>query len=305
MKKTIENKITMYKTIYTHCNQNLSLITPNVGLNAVFTEFATLFNALLPIAQVQIQNNKGIAKNKMDARLQLVNGLYKAAGALMSHFSSVHDHEIYDKVKIAKSAMKTMRDMKLSVHAQTVIDLVTNNQAVLAPFGVDTAYITNLETLRDAFLNQVSLPTVASNGKKVATSDLSEDVFIIDQLLATRLDPAMRALADSAPLFYKKYLNGRRINNVGIRHKNNTGTLKGIVKDAETDLILTDALIEIINTPTMIVTNELGEFTIMGIPPETYSIKISAGDYDVKIVENITIVAKQVTQTEIKLTPAA
>lgn len=304
MKGSIENKITMFKTVFTHCMQNIIIIAANAGLNTVFLEFAALFASIQPTAQIQIKNNKGITKNKLDARLQLVNGLFKAAGVLMTHFSGVHDHEIYDKVNINKSTLKAMRDMELSVHAQNVIDLITEHQVVLLPFGVDAAYITTLETLRDAFADRLALPTVASNTKKAATSDLSVEVKLVDVFLKTRLDPAMRVLMDSEPMFYKKYVNGRRINNVGIRHKNTTGTLHGIVKDEETHHIITDALIEIVNTQTMIVTNELGEFTIAGIPPGTYTIKISAGGYAIKTVENIVIVAKQTTEIEINLTPA-
>ncbi len=304
MKGSIENKITMFKTVFTHCIQNIAIIAANAGLNGVFLEFAALFALIQPTAQIQIKNNKGITKNKKDSRILLVNGLFKAAGVLMSHFSGANDHEIYDKVNINKSTMIAMRDIELSVHSQNVIDLITEHQVVLLPFGVNAAYIVNLETLRDAFADRLALPTVASDTKKAATSDLSEEVHIVEEFLKTRLDPAMRVLVDSEPVFYKKYVNGRKTHNVGIRHKNTKGTLHGIVKDEETHHIITDALIEIVNTLTMIVTNELGEFTIMGIPPGTYTIKISVGGYEIKTIENIIIVAKQVTEIEINLTPA-
>ncbi|MFN8284179.1 MAG: carboxypeptidase-like regulatory domain-containing protein [Chitinophagales bacterium] len=305
MRKRIENKMTMFKTVYTLCSQNMAIISSIAGLNNTFTEFVALLAIVIPVAQTQILNNKGITKNKKQARLDLVEALFTASGRLMSRFSRLHDHEIYDKVSLTEARMKAMRDMKLLTHAQTVIDLLTNNQAELASYHVDAAYIASVEAVRDVYSNKLAMPTVASNEKKAATSDLDVDVHMIDAFLKESLDTAMRMVKETEPNFYKRYLNARKTLNTGIKHEHTKGTLKGIVKDAETHQIISDALIEFINTPTMIVTNELGEFTIEGIPPGTYSIKISAGNYEIKTIENIIIVAKQVTPIEINLTPAA
>lgn len=305
MEKRIENKITMFKTVYTLCTQNMATIAANAGLNSTFSEFTDLLHTIMHTVQTQILNNKGITKNKHEARADLAESVFAASGILMSRFSQAHNHEIYDKVNVTINHLMAMRDMKLLAHSQTVIDLLAENQPELISYNVDAANIADVTALHTVFSNKLTSPTVASNTKKAATSDLKIQVKEIDAFLIESLDTAMRVVKKTDPVFYKRYFNARKTLNTGIRHQNSTGTLHGIVKDEETHQIITDALIEIVNTLTMIVTNELGEFTIMGIPPGTYTIKISAGDYAIKTIENIVIVAKQVTELEINLTPAA
>ncbi|MFN8579347.1 MAG: hypothetical protein U0354_21180, partial [Candidatus Sericytochromatia bacterium] len=64
MRKRIENKMTMFKTVYTLCSQNMAIISSIAGLNNTFTEFVALLAIVIPVAQTQILNNKGITKNK-------------------------------------------------------------------------------------------------------------------------------------------------------------------------------------------------------------------------------------------------
>jgi hypothetical protein len=174
----------------------------------------------------------------------------------------------------------------------------------LAPFNVDAAYITNFGAKLNAFYDIVSAPTISSNERKAATAELDSRIKTITYFLTHELDKAMLVLKASQPNFYSRYVYARSIINNGIRHtKTQTGILKGVVKDETTDLVIANAIIEIINTPTLVLSDELGEFTIVNIPPNTYDIKVSIGDYENKTVENIAININETTNVEIKLTP--
>lgn len=306
MEKRIENSISMFKTVQTVYDLNIALITPNAGLNNTYNQFVTMFNALLPVAQVQIKNRKGITKDKREARENLILALEEATGIIKAHFDSVHNHDIFTSVNVSLSRLRTMRDVQLVPYVQNVIELLTTHQVALAPFGVDAAYITNLIDLLSVYDTILSMPTAARNSKSTATSELNNKTREISLFLQNELDNAMLILKNAQPTFYKTYKNARRIVDNGIRHiETKTGKIMGVVKDEITNQVIPDALIEVINTPTLVITDELGEFTIANVPPATYSLKVSVGNYDTKTVENITVMAPETAQLEIKLTPSA
>ncbi len=304
MKKRIENNITMFKTVMSYCSLNTALISPIPGLNNLFMQYVTKVNEVLAIAQTQIYNRKGITLNKKAAKETLALAIEEAAGIIMSHFDSINDHSVYEMMNISLSKLKGMRDMKLITHAELVKGVLTDEQPALAPFNVDAAYITSFGAKLTAFTDIVSAPTISSNERKAATAELDSRIKTITYFLTHELDKAMLVLKASQPNFYSRYVYARSIINNGIRHiKLATGILKGVVKDETTDLVIANAIIEIINTPTLVLSDEFGVFTIVNIPPDTYDIKVSVGDYENKTVENIAININETTNVEIKLTP--
>ena len=146
--------------------------------------------------------------------------------------------------------------MKLITHAELVKRVLTDDQPALAPFNVDAAYITNFGAKLNAFYDIVSAPTISSNERKAATAELDSRIKTITYFLTHELDKAMLVLKASQPNFYSRYVYARSIINNGIRHtKTQTGILKGVVKDETTDLVIANAIIEIINTPTLVLSD--------------------------------------------------
>lgn len=100
------------------------------------------------------------------------------------------------------------------------------------------------------------------------------------------------------------YRNARKTIDSGIRHQDIvTGSITGVVKQDETNQVIPNALVEIVGTETMIITNNLGEFIIINIPPNTYTLKVSIGNFEIKMVENVVVTANIDTELEIKLKP--
>lgn len=303
MNKRIENNLSMFKTVQTVCDINLALITPNVGLNNTYTQFNTLMNSVTPIAQVQTTNKKGIAIDKKRARQNLVLAIEVATGIIKAHFDSVQNAEIFLSVNVSFSRLQNMRDSLFVIYAENVIALLNTHQLTLAPFGVDAAFITNITTLLGDYIQIISMPTAARNSISTATAELKMKRTEIANFLNNELDNAMLVLKQSEPTFYFTYRNARKIIDSGIRHKDNTlGKIEGVIKDEVTNQVIADALIEIINTDTLVISNELGAFTIINIPAGTYDIKVSVGNYDNKTIENIVVTAAQTTALDIKLT---
>lgn len=300
-----ENQITMFKAVFALCQANLAIIIANAGLNNIYVQFSALLTNMLPTLQAQILNRKGVTINKKDTRAKLVAAIEEAGGIIMSHFDSNHNNDIFVQANVSLSKLKTMRDMKLIVHANTIRDLLEEHQVALLPFGVDAAYIAAYDLLLDDYDSIVTAPTAASNARKTATLQLTAKVKEVSNFLRKDLDKAMLVIKRSEPDFYITYLNARNIIDLGIRHlPADTGIIKGTIKDEATGLIIPNAVVQVINTPTIVIADELGTFMVFGLPAETYSIKISAGGYENKIVENIVVVVGDTISLDIVLTPA-
>lgn len=290
MKNRIENKISMFNTVLTLCKLHIDLLQTNTGLHQVFIAFEQHYNELLPLIQSQIINRKGITKNKKALREQLILEVEEASGIIMSYASSVQNHEIYASVNFSYTKLKEMRDMVFITHANNVIDLLTTHQAALAIYGVDAAYINNIQTIYNDFDANVTSPTRASNERKTATFALEAKVKTISALLKKDVDKAMLILKRKQPEFYNTYRNARNIIDIGIRHKKSEiSTLQGSIMDEATQQPINNAIIEIIDTTLVSTSNKDGKFTITTIPIGKHKLKIKANNYPTKIIENIAV----------------
>jgi hypothetical protein len=305
MNKKTENSISMFKTVKAVCEANIAVINANVGINNTYNQYLLLLNNVELLAQEQTLNRTGITIDKKNARESLALLVEGASGIIKAHFDSVNNFDIFTSVNLSFTKLRTMRDQLFIAHSQTVLSLLATHQAVLAPFGVDAAYISNINNMLTQYINIVAKPTMARNDKSTATLLLKIKVKEVSTFLKNELDNAMLIVKLTHTSLYITYRNARKIIDSGIRHEEIlTGTITGVVKDEVNNQIISDALIEIIGTETIVITNNLGEFTIINIPPDSYSVKVSIGNYNVKLIENIIVAANENTEIEIKLTPS-
>jgi hypothetical protein len=84
-----------------------------------------------------------------------------------------------------------------------------------------------------------------------------------------------------------------------------TGKLTGIVEDSLTGEPLIGANVILLGTNLGTATNSKGEFLILNITPNIYSVKVSYIGYDSKIYNHIKIITDQTTSLSVKLHPAS
>lgn len=305
MRKNLENSISMFETVKAVCDDNITIISANAGLDDTYKRYLILLSQTELLAQEQTRNRTGITIDKKKMREKLVLLVEAASGIIKAHFDSASNFDIFTSVNLSLTRLRTMRDQLFVAHTQIVIDLLTTHQAILAPFGVDAAYIANLTDSLNKFANISTQPTVARNNKSTATLQLKNKVKEVLTFLKNELDNAMLIVKITNPTFYMTYRNARKTIDSGIRHQDIvTGSITGVVKQDETNQVIPNALVEIVGTETMIITNNLGEFTIINIPPNTYTLKVSIGNFEIKMVENVVVAANEDTEIEIKLTPS-
>ena len=83
-----------------------------------------------------------------------------------------------------------------------------------------------------------------------------------------------------------------------------SGKLAGIVTDAETDEPIPGATVALLNTTQGSVTDEQGQYTILGISPGTYDVQFSFVGFTTQIIEGVLITSDRTTDLSTQLATA-
>lgn len=93
--------------------------------------------------------------------------------------------------------------------------------------------------------------------------------------------------------------------NVVFANENPKGSITGQVIDRDTKQEVVGAVVEILNTGILIVTDVHGNFLIEGLDPKTYNLKISAPYYVTTYKTDILVTGKQSSKIVIELKVAS
>lgn len=302
MKKNIENSLSMFKAVKAVCDNNIALINANLGLQDTYGNYLHMLVEMDLLGQNQTKDRTGITKDKQHAREKLELAIEAASGIIKAHFDHDNNFDVFNLVNKAFSTLQGMRDQRLVAHGQLVRELLVQYQVELASFGVDATYISDYQKVLDAYIDIVAKPTMSRNDRTATTLLLSSKTKEISAFLKNELDGAILVIKQDHLSVWITYRNARKIVNNGIRHNPLLGIITGVVKQDETNTPMANVLIEVIGTETVIVTNDSGAFTIIDVPPATYTIKACISGYEVKMVENVVVTAQQTTTIEIKMT---
>jgi len=304
MTKKNENAFTMFKTVKAVCNANITIINANQGLLNVFNQFSAKLSLIDTIVQLQIRNQTGITIDKRNARFRLVDFADAAAGILRAYFDSVGNTGNFTMLNYTISHLRRVRDQLLLSHTQTIIDQLNTNQSNLTSFGVNAAYITNLTNVRNTFQQLSTAPTHARNTKSVATFELEQKLDELNLFVKNELDNLMKNTKLTHPTFYNTYKHARRIVNNGIRRRSLLyGSIEGNITEATNQQVIENAIVELLNTQTLVISDSLGDFIINDIPPATYTLKVTHPDYQTQNIENVMIIAGNTNNLNIVLHP--
>ena len=297
-----ENHLSMFRTVFEVCNQNIALITPITALNNAYTNYSTNLGLLNDVVLQQTLHIEGVAEDKANLKSKLAHVSSIVAQVVKSYAVSINDNTLKQEVDFSETDLLKSRDITIQLHCQTIQNLATTHLAALAAFGITPAIMTNLATALTDYQAQMASPTVARDNRAVATENLASLITETNDLLRFQIDSNMRIFELSAPDFYKLYRNARKIIDLGGGRKPGFGTIKGVVKEAVTNLVLEGALIELLDTDAIVVSDALGEFAI-DAEPNTYSIRVSKDDYDEFELNNIVVLKDEDVSVDAALTP--
>lgn len=285
-----ENHLSMFKTVNEVCNQNIALITPITALNDAYTTFVTNLGLINDVVLQQTLQIEGVAEDKTVLKYKLARIGSIVSNVVKAYAISIGDNTLKREVDYSESDLRRSRDVTIQLHCQTIYNLANTHLAALAAFGITPTVMTTLATAISDYQVKMQSPTVARDERAVATVNLASVITETNDLLRFQIDNNMRIMELSEPDFYKLYKNARKIIDLGGGRRAGYGTIKGVVREADTNLIVEGALIELLDTDAVVVSDALGEFSI-DAEPNTYSIRVSKDDYE-EIELNTIVVLK-------------
>lgn len=295
-----ENYLSMFKTVLEVCKQNIALISPITALDTAFANFTGKVNQINDVVMQQTLQIEGVAEDKAALKNRLAHVASIVAQVVKAYAVSINDNTLKQEVNFSESELQRSRDVSIKMHCQTIYNLANTNLVALADFGITPAIMSDLGAALADYEAKMVFPTVARDNRAVATYNLAALIGEANDLLKLQMDPNMRIFELSKPDFYKLYRNARKIYDLGGGRKPGYGTIKGVVKDAETHLVIENAMIELLDTDAVVMSDALGEFSI-DAEPNTYTIRVSMDEYDEQEVNNILVVKDEDVSTEVLL----
>lgn len=292
MNTTQENRTTMFNTLDAFLEQNLPIVNSIPAFGLAYTLFSTNLTKIRSYAAMQSLKIEGYAKQKSEEKETVAVQASIVAATISAYANSVNNEILRRKVDYSKDDLFKMRDILLLPVVDTIITEANINAAALVDFGLTPAIMTTLNTNFTAYADLVDDPTSAINVRMDATFNLGNLIDETNELLRAQMDKNVKIFVYSAPEFCRKYFLARRIIDLHGPRRPTDGTLMGVVRDSVTNLVIENAVVEIVGTEFMLSTNALGEFSV-NLAPGTYDIIVSKDEYTDQQMTGIVVARNQ------------
>ncbi|MFN8284288.1 MAG: carboxypeptidase-like regulatory domain-containing protein [Chitinophagales bacterium] len=296
-----ENWLSMFKTTDARCTQNLTAITAIPILSAVYTRFKNDVVALKELVRIQIKQIDGVAVHKNALKKQLADAGGVVAGILVGYFAHLDNTDLMHQMMITPSDLLNSRDDAIEEYCLNIQAVATANMPGAADAGLSVAIMDAFNDAITKYQANVSTPTIAIGERTVATNEMSTLFSTINTLL-DNLDRLMLSFSVTDPHFYRLYKKARMIIDHAGGRPAQYGTIKGIVKDSVSGLVLEDVLVEILENELAMTTSALGEYSL-NTEPGTYSIRASLDGYTETEMTGLVVVKGEDLSVNILLEP--
>lgn len=179
------------------------------------------------IRQQQELDKTGIAVNKGELRVDLINKAVDVAKKVEAYAVFVNNYQLKNEVHYVPSDLKSSADTILRDKCQVINDKATANLSNLSTYGVSAAILSAFQTAITAFNASIPKPRLGQVDKKDATAQLKVLFENTDKILS-KMDAMIEVIRTSNLNFYNGFKSARIIIESG------TGSiaLKGMAVDA-------------------------------------------------------------------------
>lgn len=284
-----ENTLTMFNTVVAVCDQNSAVIATIPALDTAYTSFKTQCDFINVVLKEQLLKIKGEAVEKAKHKNALALRASIVARVVRAFAISINDNVLRNETDYTESVLAKQRDISIQLNAQIIYERANTNLAALAPFGITAGVMTDLVNAITVYQTHLSSPTVARDKRAGATTELDLKISTANDLLRFQMDDTMQILRLPESKFFRLYTNARKIIDLHGKGSVNNGSIKGVVKDMTTNLVIDGALIELLDSDIITSSDALGEF-VLDLAPGTYSIRVTKDGYTDAEVNDIVVV---------------
>jgi hypothetical protein len=148
---------------------------------------------------------------KREAERQMIKPCVKMANALYVIGFATGDKDLLTLHGSNDNSFYRLPDNAALALARRIHDLVHQNAAELADYGIDQSEITALGNLIEAYRAVITKPMDAIGERKQKTTNIVQLLAALDSALYDRLDKLMVLFKHTVPEFYSEYRTARNI----------------------------------------------------------------------------------------------
>lgn len=241
MKKIQLDRYNMILAVDAYLQKNTALFAANLPLVATASVLKNKTILLKEQIALQLVNFKGSTIDKKNCRKTLESQAFVLASACCSYASAIGDADFYERCRYTRSHFVHFRDMELAGICTMLLQEIKTRSAVLLPYNVTPALISDFEQSLNHFLDIAEKPLEAKNKKAEATGQIALLLKEILDIIRIRLDSNMVSMLASHPDFAAVYKNLRRLNNTGTTRR----SLIVTVTDAATGSPISGVILKI------------------------------------------------------------
>jgi hypothetical protein len=206
-----ENKLSMYLTVRTVCDRNITTIATLQAFGDAYTEFGTRVTNIQTLAQTQSVDSTGLAADKDTQRRGMAVAATEVANAVYAWARKAGNNDLATQADVSVSTFMDGRDTLAATNALNIHALATASLANLGPYGVTAAKLTDLKARIDAYSASLSKPRDAVTSGRTATKQLAAEFDAADAVLGDQMDTLIGQFRTANAKFVEDYTNARVI----------------------------------------------------------------------------------------------
>ncbi len=217
MKKTLEDRFTMFYAVNAACDNHTAVWTPHVPFASAVTAFKAKITELEAEVETQGLELDGYAMDKGARKEAMVQLGLAVANKVFAYAEDNGLTVLREKMDVSYSDLIAPRDAVVAQKCQGIHDEANAVLAALMPYGIVAADLTALQTAIDKYEAVISAPRTAVTVRKGATEQIEVLVKEGTTILTNRMDKLMSEFKLSDPGWYQEYFDARIVVNTGAK----------------------------------------------------------------------------------------
>jgi hypothetical protein len=292
-----EAKLTMYRAVEQHCDNNSSIIEPIPALKNALIRFKAKISEIINLTQLTDLSIAGIVVSKSNRKQTLAQKATDIAGIVFAFASATANEPLKQEVNFKLSKLLGTRDDQLAPRCQNIHDKALENLDALKHYGIEEPQLADLQTAINNYSLTTPKPRLALSQRKTYNANLRRLFKESDEILKEQIDNLVVIFRQSNPDFLADYESNRII----IDPAKITTQLKGTVTAQADNRPIKNAQVTIVEQNLSTTTDSHGNYLIKPAPIGQFTLRVTASGFQTFEADEIKIKIGVVNNLDFKL----
>ncbi|CAN5542538.1 hypothetical protein BH10ACI1_BH10ACI1_26700 [soil metagenome] len=271
-----EAKLTMFRTVELHCDNNPAIIGLVVAFQTVFAIFKAKIVEIINATQLVDLSLQGITADKTNRKQNLAQMAADIAGINFAFASANGNLMLKQEMNLKFNKLITTRDDQLAPRCQNIYARATENLEALRDYGIQAPQLAAFQTAINEYQAVTPKPRTAVSQRKAQNANLRRLFKEADAILNDQMDRLVVNFRVSNPDFVAQYFSNRQI----IDPATTTTQLRGKVTAKSDGAPIHNAEITVVELSKTVNTNITGNYSIKPIANGKYTIRVIKPDFN-------------------------